>query len=190
MDTDFPAAHSMDTEWFAVDRDGHVASFWTGLEGPMPTGSGEEDIDYRQFSSRLFHYQHDKDEEDPFIEAYIRQHRPSDPLHIDQLPPALRKLCKRVRFETISFAEMKHLQPLEFLPCDNCYGVGYRSSDGKVVRPVPGSEEEYRDFFGQFKGQLERDLKGVRFEGLEEPASPPKPKRRQGKSRRKPTDGR
>ena len=27
---DFPAAHSMDTTWFAVDRDGHVACFDSG----------------------------------------------------------------------------------------------------------------------------------------------------------------
>ena len=33
---DHPAAHSMDTEWFAVDADGHVASFWSGENGPVP----------------------------------------------------------------------------------------------------------------------------------------------------------
>ena len=34
---DFPAAHSMDTMWFAVDRDGHVGYFFSGEEGPVPT---------------------------------------------------------------------------------------------------------------------------------------------------------
>ncbi|BDG05424.1 hypothetical protein [Anaeromyxobacter oryzae] len=34
---DFPAAHSMDTAWFAVDRDGHVALFQTGESGAVPT---------------------------------------------------------------------------------------------------------------------------------------------------------
>jgi hypothetical protein len=33
---DFPAAHSMDTEWFAADRLGHVAVFRTQEDGPMP----------------------------------------------------------------------------------------------------------------------------------------------------------
>lgn len=33
---DFPAAHSMDTYWYAVDRDGHVAAFFTGETGPYP----------------------------------------------------------------------------------------------------------------------------------------------------------
>ncbi len=34
---DYPAAHSMDTAWFAVDRDGHVAIFETGEAGAVPT---------------------------------------------------------------------------------------------------------------------------------------------------------
>ena len=33
---DFPAAHSMDTEWFAVDSQGHVARFATGEAGAAP----------------------------------------------------------------------------------------------------------------------------------------------------------
>jgi hypothetical protein len=189
MDTDFPAAHSMDTQWFAVDRDGHVAAFWTGLEGPLPTGSGNDEIDWRAFSHGLFYYEHNKDEEEPFLEAYLREHRPRNPLHIDQLPPELRRVCKQVCFDSLRFAEMEYLQPMDFLPCDTASGVGYRSSDGKVIRPVPDREEQYRDYYRQHRGQLERDLEGVRFEGLEEPAEPDKPKRRRGKPGRKPSDG-
>jgi hypothetical protein len=37
MSDDFPAAHSMDTCWFAVDRDGHLAVFDSGEEGAVPT---------------------------------------------------------------------------------------------------------------------------------------------------------
>ena len=36
MDMDFPAAHSMDTVWFAVDRDGHVACFDSSEDGTVP----------------------------------------------------------------------------------------------------------------------------------------------------------
>src|SRR5690242_17979502 len=36
MDADFPAAHSMDTYWFAVDRDGRVACFESGEAGAVP----------------------------------------------------------------------------------------------------------------------------------------------------------
>src|SRR5215475_12558775 len=30
------AAHSMDTDWYAVDRDGHVAQLWSAEEGAVP----------------------------------------------------------------------------------------------------------------------------------------------------------
>lgn len=36
---DYPAAHSMDSEWFAVDADGHVAVFETGEAGICPTNA-------------------------------------------------------------------------------------------------------------------------------------------------------
>jgi hypothetical protein len=36
MKSDIPAAHSMDTAWFAVDADGYVAIFATGEAGAMP----------------------------------------------------------------------------------------------------------------------------------------------------------
>jgi hypothetical protein len=34
--TDFPAAHSIDTTWFAIDADGCVGIFDTGEGGAMP----------------------------------------------------------------------------------------------------------------------------------------------------------
>jgi hypothetical protein len=39
MTPDFPAAHSMDTTWYAVDRCGHVALFASGEEGAVPEGA-------------------------------------------------------------------------------------------------------------------------------------------------------
>lgn len=35
---EYPAAHSMDTDWFAVDADGHVALMHSGEPGPVPVG--------------------------------------------------------------------------------------------------------------------------------------------------------
>ncbi len=35
---DYPAAHSMDSTWFAVDEDGHIAAFDTGEDGHIPEG--------------------------------------------------------------------------------------------------------------------------------------------------------
>ena len=39
MDADYPAAHSMDTAFFAIDRDGHVALFGTGEAGAVPVSA-------------------------------------------------------------------------------------------------------------------------------------------------------
>jgi len=39
---DFPAAHSMDTTWFAVDRDGNVALFDSGEAGAVPDVVADE----------------------------------------------------------------------------------------------------------------------------------------------------
>src|SRR3954462_7293408 len=47
MAADFPAAHSMDSCWFAVDRDGHVGFFTTGEAGAMPAAGVTGDAAYR-----------------------------------------------------------------------------------------------------------------------------------------------
>src|SRR5947209_8771180 len=36
MQPDYPAAHSMDTYWFAVDSEEHIGLFETGEPGPVP----------------------------------------------------------------------------------------------------------------------------------------------------------
>jgi hypothetical protein len=50
MEPDFPAAHSMDTRWFAVDSDGHVAMFSSREAGAVPllAFSGDETYEVRQ----------------------------------------------------------------------------------------------------------------------------------------------
>src|SRR5262245_55639034 len=45
MSDDLPAAHSMDTHWFAVDEDGFVGYFSTGEGGAMPP---QADTDWRE----------------------------------------------------------------------------------------------------------------------------------------------
>jgi len=49
IEPDYPAAHSMDTEWFAVDKDGFVAVLYTNEEGAVPVNysrmqEGADDI--------------------------------------------------------------------------------------------------------------------------------------------------
>jgi hypothetical protein len=44
MDVDYPAAHSMDTHWFAVDKDGRVGLFFTAEAGYLPSGAAEAEM--------------------------------------------------------------------------------------------------------------------------------------------------
>lgn len=44
METDYPAAHSMDTTWFAVDKDGFVAVMETNEEGALPLVCRNNDL--------------------------------------------------------------------------------------------------------------------------------------------------
>ena len=52
-DCDYPAAHSMDTTWFAVDRDGFVAMLVTNEEGALPLASQEDQGDGMEFLEDL-----------------------------------------------------------------------------------------------------------------------------------------
>ena len=44
--TDYPAAHSTDSTWFAVDEDGQIAAFDTDEEGQIPRGFPSEGLPY------------------------------------------------------------------------------------------------------------------------------------------------
>ncbi|MBA4073887.1 MAG: hypothetical protein C0508_02530 [Cyanobacteria bacterium PR.023] len=45
METDYPAAHSMDTTWFAVDKDGFIAVMETQEEGALPLVCRNNDLE-------------------------------------------------------------------------------------------------------------------------------------------------
>jgi hypothetical protein len=54
MSDDFPAAHSMDSCWFAVDREGHVGYFDTGEAGALPDAAAQSrDVLLRQLARLL-----------------------------------------------------------------------------------------------------------------------------------------
>jgi hypothetical protein len=169
MDTDFPAAHSMDTEWFAVDQDGHVALFISGENGPVPRSTDEERMNLwdvlRALTGKpstreeevaygdgldveeavrlgMFLYEHCQ-ESDYFLDPYGREETPAQPLHVDQLPPQVRAWFRQVRFEGVCFADAPHVQPLESMGCSVWAGGGYLGSDLKTVRPMRGFEKEY-----------------------------------------------
>jgi len=45
METDYPAAHSMDTTWFAVDKDGFIAVMETEEEGALPLACRNNELE-------------------------------------------------------------------------------------------------------------------------------------------------
>jgi len=253
MDRDYPSAHSMDTHWFAVDRDGHVAAFWSGEAGAVPlkalAGEGAADVEERvrellpageavhdlrgrampggapeglmsrawtgQFPVLLFLTSLDpvrdaldrgeavelaategkavlfrrlddealkrylglpecqascnvfasEEGEDPSLARfgfyeyrhltdnwisgpYGREAIPRRPLHIDELPPELRRRVGNLRFDNLRFADTLHLQPVEHARCDS-WESAYIDVTGKHIRPIPGKEGQYGEAYEQ-----------------------------------------
>lgn len=266
---DYPAAHSMDTTWFAVDRDGYVAYFESGEAGAVPREAltvEEEDVagrvtqalprtgerldpapgnapgtmvgerhrsyfgnevsldDLLMFLDSLdpveeelsrgelyevhategvavvwrrirrptferlhadgscryctYHYA-ETDEDEPEEDeggsahlanyglfsyshltdnwvagAYGRDREPREPVKVDQLPPDLRDMLGRVRFQDLSFRETPFIQPVEHVPCEAWSG-GYLTADGKTIRAIPGRENDYASEYEDYADMTE-----------------------------------
>ncbi|MGE3807256.1 MAG: hypothetical protein AB7K24_21545 [Gemmataceae bacterium] len=219
IEADFPAAHSMDSSWFAVDRDGHVGYFYTGADGAMPHAASPgpsaydgmldmEDLpeDLRdEFAARpdvlaelarlipaskpkrdladpgtapeearhgLFVY---SCHQEGLAAPYTREWLPGTPLHIDQLPPELRRAVNGLQFK-FSFLEARSLQPFEHGECST-WGPAWLSADGKKICPVPGEEKEF--------AKLAEELRAWYPEAVIE-LPPPKPKKPNKTRKRKP----
>jgi hypothetical protein len=194
MPADFPAAHSHDTLWFAVDEAGHVGVFWSGALGHSPeeaaTAGGLADALWRlshpgqdapatREGDRqraavlgLFSYEYGPvgSAALPWVSHLAPYHlagAPGAPLHIDQLPPALRERCKRIRFDRVDFARSEWVQPMEQYACNYRYKVervAYLCGDGKTVRPIPGREDDFRQFCREFREQHPAEANRLIFE--------------------------
>jgi hypothetical protein len=183
MEPDFPAAHSMDSEWFAVDRQGRVAVFFSGENGPVPKGKVQKDSlgdflprlrgmaevedwdnDAQVAEQGLYTYQYP--EELGALAPYERSEVPARPLHVDQLPPGLRALAKDVRLH-VDFAREERVQPVEHVECDfwTDDAVGYLATDGKTVRPVPGREDDFKEWAAEYRRDFPDETAGLTFEG-------------------------
>jgi hypothetical protein len=256
MDVDFPAAHSMDTLWFAVDRDGHIAALQSRSGGAAPAdrprlrGTDQEGVCeelrellpecpvtydlagriipgplhqgtdhaaekisqpgaylmflrslelvtqeiaagaavqhpategwavvFRNLSPEVarkiheagaclacFYHADYYERIDPadrglfsyaqllgdwFPGPYGRLRSPASPVHVDQLPPRLRKTVGQVRFNEICFAQTVHFQPAEHMNCE-AMDAAYLTADGQAVRSLPGEEAQYREFYADF----------------------------------------
>jgi len=150
MGVDYPAAHSMDTWWFAVDAEGYVAVFDSGECGAVPVAYFEAvsnspgpavttalttllspgATQWEPATLGLFSYEHPmrferplrveyllNQEGPPVSGPYIRLSVPERPLHVDQLPPPVRDVVTAVRFDGLTFAEERAIQPAEQYLC-------------------------------------------------------------------------
>jgi hypothetical protein len=182
MDAEYPAAHSMDTLWYAIDRSGHVGHFSTGENGHLPEGAEQGyEVLPELYRARLPGEEPALDAEDPRLGLFVytysegysppnrpyeRAYAPEKPLHVDELQPGLRARLKRLRFEALDFARSELVQPLEFFPCSFWYDSGvYLCGDGRTVRPVPGQEHEFAQICQSIREQFPELAGHFRFEG-------------------------
>jgi hypothetical protein len=188
MQPDYPAAHSMDSVWFAVDADGHVAAFITGEDGHIPSeGNGgygwevleemeqltgkpdsdDDEMDFRCTKLGLFCYDFGWGGE--LVEPYARTAVPGEPLHVEQLPPTLRQRVSQTAFPAICFLRAEHIQPFESY--DDCEGyntddmTSYLCADGKTVKPIPGAEEFFQEWVKQWREENPDAADRFVFEG-------------------------
>jgi len=193
MDADFPAAHSMDTTFFAVDAAGHVAVFFTGETGPAPEGASRESlfalVDQlsgilpeqtnratieSMHEAGLFCYEANEDEPlplQPIYERYERYGVPEKTLHVDQLPPRIRKLSKQFPLEDLCFAISEKIQLLEHVDCQvwSEEEAAYLCPDGKTVKPLPGKEEDFASFAEELCRDYPEQTAQLQFEGIAQP---------------------
>jgi hypothetical protein len=187
MQPDYPAAHSMDSVWFAVDADGHVAAFHTGENGHIPAqgneGYGMDELEaletarglpkdeesedgQRATKLGLFNYEYE-DKLGHTLEPYRRSTVPKKPLHVDQLPAKLRKRMRQVTFSEVRFSKAKRVQPMEH--CDECDSYddlcSYLCADGKTVRPMPGEEDYFGQFVAWFREEAPEIARKLKFDG-------------------------
>ena len=185
---DYPAAHSMDTSWYAVDAAGHVAVFHSRENGHAPVGAedayhletlvqaahpspGPDDYEADEpLAERFGFFLYDYGESFDPIDVYERRVVPPRPVHVDQLPPEVRDGCKRLRLP-VTFAAAERVQPLDYSECSYWYEeerAGYVAADGVTVRPLPGREAKFVESVRRFREEYPDLAARYRFEGLDD----------------------
>lgn len=174
----------MDTTWFAVDRDGHVAVFDSGEAGAVPIegytddfapildelvkAAGGEELDWDERPERLaelgiYFYTHEE-WENALAGPYERRGTPDQPMPGHQVPRGL--LTRMVSFDG-RFADTEKLQPLEHWKSD-AWSAAWIATDGVSVRCVPGHEEAYAAEVEELASVYE----GERALNVDPPAAP------------------
>jgi hypothetical protein len=126
MQPDYPAAHSMDVEWFAVDRCGHVALFDGGEDGPVPWAADRvEDV---LEASRPFVGELDRCLRERLIVPGVHRSREEPMSDVQRvleradgfylLGPGLKMNSDRIRTPALSNARTGRPEPLTFGTAD------------------------------------------------------------------------
>ncbi len=199
MEVDYPAAHSMDSTWFAVDARGQVGIFETGENGPLPDCFDPQEVystavlpdaagtylgleeEIALLTARGFYlFDYWGPEEAGYFPAglYLRSHQPRQPLHVGQLPPQVRQLVSRLKLTSRDFASDEVIQPLEHTLCQFWPDfTAYLASDQVTIRPCPGREDSFDEFLAAFQKECPAEFARFRFEHPK-----PRPKRGKGKT--------
>ncbi|MEN0062186.1 MAG: hypothetical protein AAGA48_08535 [Myxococcota bacterium] len=164
---DWPAAHSMDTEWFAVDEHGHVARFDTGESGAVLTDHDPEvafDVGEavlraalaragETFDDTLYWMDVEPSELGIFayeapdygVEPYECDEPPENPLLIDDLPPEVQPALVRL---PIRFADEPELPVGAYIPVHFWVDVPFYEDVDGMARPIVGREAEFAALIG------------------------------------------
>lgn len=134
FDNDYPAAHSMDTTWFAVDKNGYLAVLESGGSGAVPLEAIPKDLkelrecwtlskelgSTRFADKAIYRYTCDLEWEAELIESYERvvqdvHNKPM--LKYEDLNQSMQKAVKPFHFRDRCFAEAESIQPALATPC-------------------------------------------------------------------------
>jgi hypothetical protein len=84
---------------------------------------------------------------------YARFSAPRRALRLQEFPPDLRWEISRIRFAGLSFANTPYFQPVTFARCES-WQPAYLEPDGRIIRPMPGREDDYREAYEEWLGKL------------------------------------
>jgi hypothetical protein len=86
---------------------------------------------------------------------YERFAQPRVPLHVDQLPPAMRQRIAQVQYGSFCFAETSSVLPLAHHAV-LAYWPAYLDAAKRTIRPVPGHEKSYADVYERMREEARR----------------------------------
>ncbi|MEM6931175.1 MAG: hypothetical protein AAF602_29865 [Myxococcota bacterium] len=194
---DWPAAHSMDTEWFGVDENGQIARFDTGEPGAVPVdhdpnrayelaravleaaaahaGDVIDDhtswLDVEPSELGVFDY----GVSDYGVEPYECIEPPEEPLHIDALPPEMQKRLVRL---PVRFEDEPDLPVGAYIPVDFWGGVPFYEDVDGLARPIVGREAEFAALVGEGVDAAPLQEAFDAFQGPPGPTAEPTPEER------------